>query len=229
MRLINLLTLVIFASIITACSEQKVKDELTSQGSEVNSFKTDRILHGEQVANNLVNSLGLQNSGQIDNMYDRAAAARLLLSESGSYDTITGGYLNVMTELSEAACEHLVFDLERGRLQVVDGEVEDNRHYFRGIWLEDAAPNGANTSRVSADYEYTTANYSAAYSPMIRYSRSIKRLARTLWGRDISSTEESEIMALVQSTLDAGAANKGYRAAIIACTAVASSFDSVRQ
>ncbi len=229
MRSLKLLTLIIIVAFAVACSEQKVKDSVGNQATATSAYKTDRILHGEQVANNLVNSLGLKNSGQIDNMYDRAESARLLLSESGNYDTITGGYLNVMTELSEAACEHLVFDLERGRLQIVDGEVEDNRHYFRGIWLENAAPGGADASRVNADYEYTTSNYSAAYSPKIRYQRAVKRLARTLWGRDISATEETEIMALIQTTLDAGAANKGYRAAIIACTTIASSFDSVRQ
>ena len=226
-----LVIVIISTAFFMGCSEQKVAENLANSAPlPTSSYKTDRVIHGEQVANSLVVGLGISNTNNIDNIYDRAAAAQTLMSESGTYDSVTGGFLNVLSEIAEAACESLVYDQERGKLSIdANSNVTDNRSYFRGIWLEATAPSGNAASLVSSDYELTTANYNSAYSQNIRYRNAIKRLARTLWGRDITQTEEDEIMNLVTTTLAGGAANRGYRASIMVCTVMASSFDFVRQ
>ncbi len=215
---------------LMACSEQKANDALRSSVPlPTSAYKTDRVIHGEQVANSLVVGLGINNTGNIDNIHDRARDARILLSESGTFDSVTGGYLNVLNEIAEAACESLIYDQERSKLSIDNNEVEDTRSYFRGIWLEPAAPTGGAAALVAANYEFTTTNYNSAYSQDVRYRNAIKRLSRTLWGRDIRQTEEDEIMSLVSPITTSAAANRGYKASVVICTVMASSFDFVRQ
>ncbi|MCB0389902.1 MAG: hypothetical protein KDD58_01370 [Bdellovibrionales bacterium] len=186
--------------------------------SPIKVEKTDRILHSRNVANALVQSLGVENSGNTNNLdplYNAAISSQLLLSETGDYDSITGGQITIhANNLAELACERMVFYGERPLLTVVDGQVEDKRRFFKGLYIGDNAAQA--TPQVPLEDE-------------TRYRAAIKRLGRTLWGRDVEQAEEDLILSAASPILSDAKANRGFRAAVMTCTIMASTFDFMRQ
>ncbi|MCB0356987.1 MAG: hypothetical protein KDD40_08275 [Bdellovibrionales bacterium] len=180
--------------------------------------KTDKILHSRNVANALIQGLGVQNSGSTNNLdpiVNAAIGSQLLLSEHGDYDSITGGQITVhATNLAELACEKMVFYGERDKLKIVDGKVEDERRFFKGLYIGDNAALATTAVPLQDD---------------VKYRAAIQRLARTLWGRDSEPAEEDAILSATSSILSDSKANRGYRAAVVTCTIVASTFDFMRQ
>jgi hypothetical protein len=186
--------------------------------SPIKVEKTDRILHSRSAANALIQGLGVSNSGATNNLdpiIQGAINSQLLLSETGDHDSITGGQITIhASTLAEVACERVVFYSERARVSVIDGKTEDNRRFFQGLYI------GDNAAEASAQFPLVSdANYRKA----------IKRMSRVLWGRDSSADEEDAVLSAVNPVLADTKANRGFRAAVVACTIMASSFDFMRQ
>lgn len=185
--------------------------------------KTDRILHSRNVANALIQGLGVVNTSSVsaegnnnlDEIFKRAIGSEMLLSEQGEYDSITGGQITIHAgNLAEVACERMIFHSERPKLTVVDGVLKDERRFFKGLYIGDNA--AQETPQVPLQDE-------------TRYRAAIQRLARSLWGRDSTKEEEDQIIAGISPILSDAKANRGYRAAVVTCTIVASTFDFIRQ
>lgn len=183
--------------------------------------KVDRILHSRNVANALIQGMGVENVGgtnHMDPIVQNAINSQLLLSESGDYDSITGAQITIhATTLAELACERMIFFAERSRITTVDGVVQDNRRFFKGLYI------GDNFAEAG-----TGQNQFPLYSEQA-YRDAIKRMGRSLWGRDTENIEEDEVLENVNLMLSDTKANKGFRAAVVACTIMASSFDFMRQ
>ncbi len=180
--------------------------------------KVDRILHSRNVANALIQGLGVTNANNVNNLdpiVQGAIDSQLLLSETGDYDSITGGQITIhASNLAEVACERMVYYGERARLRTVNGVVEDDRRFFKGLYIGDNAAEATAQVPLASEEKYRLA---------------VKRLARTLWGRDSDMNEEDAVLSAVNSILSDSRPNRGYRAAVVACTIMSSTFDFMRQ
>jgi hypothetical protein len=188
--------------------------------------KTDRILHSRSTANFLVQALGISNGQNVDSLTDFTLQLQLLLSETGEYDSITGGLLTVQTEIAEEACQHMIFDEERGKLTIDNNVVTDKRRIFKGIYIGENAP--------PANYDSTTLEIKdtglyPSYENLARYREAIKRLAVSLWKRHSLTTEEDQILGIVQPVIAGSNNNRGYRASVMICTVMATTFNSMSQ
>jgi hypothetical protein len=228
------------------------------------SRKVDKVANGGTVAVSLVSAVGLSGTGSdsmahieavMDSSYSNAAGYLpiILLSEYGTYDSVTPAHLNAYGGVAEKACERLIWhqELNQLRYDTVARKWVDGRRYFRGIYM--GAENDRRliynqlADRVSRTGEINSALHpdNANFQPDQNYRNAIKRLARSFWGRDASAEEENlvlnkmkELQALPENAtgkfIDPGTANTqtrgiGYRSSVFICTAMASAFDAIRK
>ncbi|MCB9025619.1 MAG: hypothetical protein H6625_04835 [Bdellovibrionaceae bacterium] len=186
--------------------------------SPIKVEKTDKILHSRNVANALIQGLGVQNVSNVNNLdpiIQAAINSELLLSEHGDYDSITGGQITIHAgNLAEVACERMIFYSEAPKLSVVENEIKDERRFFKGLYIGENAASA--TPQVPVQDE-------------TKYRQAIQRLARSLWGRDTTKAEEDLVLSAASPILLDTKANRGFRAAVVTCTVMASTFDFLRQ
>lgn len=206
--------------------------------------KVDSITTGGQVAMSLVSALGV-NGDRVAKVVNSSYAEStgylplILLSEYGTYDSVTPAHLNATSRVAQSACQQLVGVQELNLLKYdnVAKKIVDDRRHFRGILM--GTETSAVTLRTYLDASQNTGEVvsnlhpDGAYSADVRYINSIRSLARALWGREATEAEISLILQKVKAlqALPANAANAriGYRSAIFICTSMASTFDSLRR